>query len=319
MLDIQRILYPTDFSDTARSAVGHALLFAKQFDAQLHMLNVVGLGQPSAGGFEVPLPADEQLLEQLFELADSKFDQLRQLPGAKTLEIIENKRYGYTPGPEILDYADEIDADLIVMGSHGRRGPARWVLGSVAEKVLRRAACPVVTVHPKQNEIGTDPLRPIRNILVPLDFSSPSNLALTSAKELAARNDGRLVLLHVVDTDTLPAFYGAAMDEITERLTERSLTELRLCYESTPGPEVPYEPVTIAGRAAATIVDFAEHEGSDLIVIPSLGRTGISRWLVGSTAERVVRSAPCPVLTLKEPYYSDAETQPQPVNATATL
>jgi nucleotide-binding universal stress UspA family protein len=219
---------------------------------------------------------------------------------SKTFELKEAKARGFSAGEVILDYAAEHDVDLIVMGTHGRRGPARMFLGSVAEEVVRQARCPVLTLR-RRDEPRT--VEAIQRVLVPIDFSDHSRDALAYAQELAALYGGSLQVVHAIEEPVYPYFYAPAggfsvlreLDELRQR-TDEALD--RLLSES-PGPEVPVEKSVVTGRPAVEIARFAEDQQTDLIVIASHGLTGLERLLVGSTAEQVVRLAPCPVFTVK--------------------
>ncbi|MDH3404619.1 MAG: universal stress protein, partial [Acidobacteriota bacterium] len=198
---------------------------------------------------------------------------------------------------EILAHAREMEADLIVMGTHGHRGPARFVLGSVAEKVIRGADCPVLTL--RQRKRGPE-LEAIERILVPIDFSDSSAEGLRTARELGGVLGASLQLLHVIDVQAVPSFYGpAAVVELGDHLRKRALEHMAELYEEAGGPEVPFESFVVSGTPASRIAGIAGEQGSGLIVIPSHGLGGIERWMLGSTAERVGRLAACPVLTLK--------------------
>jgi len=312
MHEVRKILLPTDFSASAREALDHALFLAQEFDADLHMLYAITFGDPF-GDMGHPFPEREELLRRLFDIADSELGRMRRSTAEATaVRIIEEKRRGNSAAPVILDYATEIGADLVVMGSHGRRGVSRWVLGSVAEKVIRTADCPVMTVRAaKRSEVSPCDLGTIEHVLLPLDFAATTPSAIVAAKRIAHRLGASLQVLHVVDLQTLPAFYGPAMGDITARLTRESQEKLRDLVESSDGPDVPHQCFTISGRAAASIVDFSATYESGLIIIPSHGYTGTDRLLLGSTAEHVARRAPCPVLTLKGAHSRAAEAPPQ--------
>jgi nucleotide-binding universal stress UspA family protein len=189
--------------------------------------------------------------------------------------------------------------DLIVLGTHGRRGPGRLFLGSVAEEVVRRAPCPVVTVRERE---GAAPAGRIERLLVPVDFSDPSREALRVARDLAVRLRGRLDLLHVVEQVVLPGFYipGApgVFPQNLEALQGSAEAELRREAEALGEPRVPVSTRVLTAAPAYGIVEQAESLGSDLIVMATRGLAGVERLLLGSTAERVVRMAPCPVLTV---------------------
>lgn len=136
-----RILFPTDGSEGAAAALKHALAHAKTYDATLHVLYVVEETYPlvEAG------PAD--VLDGLRERGDRTLEEVRSRAAAAGVDSIQGTVAGGSPYRQILEYADEHDIELIVMGTHGRRGIDRVLLGSVAEKIVRSADCPVLTVR----------------------------------------------------------------------------------------------------------------------------------------------------------------------------
>jgi nucleotide-binding universal stress UspA family protein len=197
----------------------------------------------------------------------------------------------------ILDYADDVEADLIVMGTHGHRGAARFFLGSVAEEVVRHAHCPVLTLRAAEESRSLDP---VESILVPVDFSDHSHAAVAQAAELARRWKASIELVHVLEMPPLPAFYGPVPDVgSAQRLLEISNEELAALAASLIPEDVDWTATTLEGAAATEITRHAKESGADLVVIPSHGRSGLDRLLMGSTTERVLRMAECPVLTLR--------------------
>jgi nucleotide-binding universal stress UspA family protein len=193
-----------------------------------------------------------------------------------------------TPHREITRVARARGSDLIVMGTHGRGLVARTILGSVAAKVLRTAPCPVLTVR--------RPERPFRlaNILVGVDFGPASNVALAYGRSICRTFGAQLHLLHATENDFLrpiladPRGVEARVEQrLTELLTDDDFSSLR----AIPAVEVSDAP-------AAAILDYAARNAIDLIIVGTHGQRTMERLLIGSVAECVVRSAPCPVLTV---------------------
>ena len=216
MVPIERILCPVDFSDFSRHAFDHALALAQGHGATVTALNVVPIAvstsilpyvEPaSLGPFELPPGERTRVFAALqqFLAVDHTFD------GAVSLEASEAPDVAQ----EILAQAGRLPADLIVMGTHGRSGFERLVLGSVTEKVLRKAQAPVLTVP---RAAPSDPLaarRPFERILCAMDFSDCAMSAFGYARSLAEESSGRLGVLHVVEL-ALPAYdplIGPAID-----------------------------------------------------------------------------------------------------------
>ena len=309
MLKIDKILFPTDFSETAEQALDYALFLAEQYEAELHLLHAVVLHghDPNDEGSDFPEPSE--IIARLFEIADSEMGRIAEQNESKTFSLKEAKVRGFSAGAVILDYATEHDVDLIVMGTHGRRGPARIFIGSVAAEVVRQASCPVLTLHKRRADQS---IARVETILVPVDFSEHSAKAVIYGKEIAASTGARLQVLHAIEEPVYPYFYAPAGDfslaASLEELQQRTDEALDKIIYETPGPDVNVEKHVVTGTPSIEITRFAEEKGSDLIVIPTHGLTGLERMLLGSTAERVVRLATCPVLAVKS--FGKQLTQP---------
>lgn len=294
-MDVKKVLFPTDFSDCARQALNHALFLAEDFDAELHMLHAVVLHQEDPANPDLQFTSDVELLDRLSAIARTRLAELAEHTTSQ-VKVRQTERRGFSASVVILEYADEIEADLIVMGTHGHRGAARFFLGSVAEQVVRHARCPVLTLRAKPERA----LEAIASILVPVDFSDQSRHAVATAAELADRWQAAIELVHVLEIPPLPAFYGPVPDVgSTQRLLELADRELQELGSSLVPEGVDWKATTLEGAAASEIVRHARATGSDLVVIPSHGRSGLDRLLMGSTTERVLRTAECPVLTLR--------------------
>ena len=201
----------------------------------------------------------------------------------------------------IVDQALTTGADLIVIGTHGRRGFKRLLLGSVAETVLHEASCPVLTVSPQTTATTSDVVT-FKRILCPIDFSPSALQAFGFALDLARQAGGLVTLLHVFEWlpehesrasahFNVPEFRGHMINDARERL--RSLVS----EESKPWCEI--DEVVVSGRSHREILRTAEERSADLIVMGAQGRGGLGLALFGSTTQQVVRSARCPVLTVR--------------------
>ena len=290
------VLFPTDFSPTARQALTHAMFLADDYDVDLHLLHAVTLHEYDPHDPEHQFPEPKELLKRMFEIAGSEMADLLAEHDMEELTVREVTRKGFAPADVILRYADEIEAGLIVMGTHGRRGPLRFVLGSVASEVVRRAGCPVLTLR-HQDEPRE--IEAIERILVPVDFSEPSKQALAYAEDLAVRYRAGLQLLHVVEVPTYPYFYVPPEEDYVERRRDGAARALNELAAEALTTSVPCETSVSDGRAASEIVRFAEENESDMLVISTHGLSGLERLLLGSTAEEVLSQAECPVVTVK--------------------
>jgi nucleotide-binding universal stress UspA family protein len=211
------------------------------------------------------------------------------------------------PARQILEHADRHETDLIVMGSHGLSGFERLIIVSVAEKVLRKAHCPVLTVPPRVHSPA--PL-PFKRVLCAIDFSPASLQALNYAGALAQQSQASLQLLHVVQwpwdeppapaPQELPPEQAVALGEYRRYVEASAMARLAgLRRERIPeGTEA--MPQIVHGKAYVQILRVAAETGTDLIVLGIHGRNAVDLALFGSTANHVVRAAACPVLTVRQ-------------------
>jgi nucleotide-binding universal stress UspA family protein len=290
MLSIRRILWPTDRSDETGQAFAHAAALADWHDATLHILHVNTNATKEA---EASFPLSMDRLGSYLEGTEppASFD-------LEALSVEQEEVGGGETAEEIVDYAETQDMDLVVMGTRGRQGFRRLLLGSVTEEVLRTTPCPVLTVRAGAVQ---SPAWGVRNILVPTDFSEASDRALLHAKELALTYGAKITLMHVVEELVYPSAYGVeGVDFPRPEVVDRVEDTLAEMARSTIGYEHAMVEAVV-GNAPSSIIDYATNgeEPVDLVVIATHGRTGLDRMLMGSVAERVVRQAQRPVFVVK--------------------
>jgi nucleotide-binding universal stress UspA family protein len=201
----------------------------------------------------------------------------------------------------IVGHSLSAGADLNVMGTHGRRGFKRLLLGSVTETVLREAPCPVLTV-PRHAEPALPEHPTFKRILCPVDFSPSALQALGFALDLARQADGRVTLMHAVEwlaeeEPRTSAHFN--VPEYRRHMAADAEERLRLLVAEESRTWVNIENVIVSGRAHREILRAAEATSADLIVMGSQGRSGVGLALFGSTTQQVVRGATCPVLTVR--------------------
>ena len=299
MLTIERILFPTDFSEASERALDAALALAVEFDAELHMLHAVVLHSDDPNDPAHHFPDADEIRLRLEQTAESRMASGIAARPARGVRVSRHQRRGMSVAPVILEQAEEVDADLIVMSTHGRRGLENVLLGSVTEEVLRLARCPVLTIRSGTDAASFPAAGPI---LVPVDFSAHSRQALTLARELASRIGARVQVLHVFERPIHPEIYlgGMPLDSPDFRTVETSLREaLDTFVRDTPGPDVQIGNFVLEGRAVPVILEFADQHDVGLIVIATHGLTGLAHVLLGSVSEKIVRRAECPVLTAR--------------------
>jgi nucleotide-binding universal stress UspA family protein len=298
MVDIRRILCPIDFSDGCRHALEHATVMAGWYGSHLtalHVVNPVFRIQPPIpfADFTGPVPADADR-EALREKLHVWLEPARRA-GVETDALQDTGK----PAARILECAASLPADLVVMGTHGRSGFERFLLGSVTENVLRKAMCPVLTVPPLT--APTSKL-PFKQLLCPVDFSEQSISALQFAFSIAQESDARITILHVFEWTSDDQLLAKRAFELSEFRRGREI-EARQQLDALISDEVRNwcapEPMLRYGKPCRQILTVAEAEQFDLIVMGVQGRNALDVMLFGSTTNQVVRQAPCPVLTLR--------------------
>jgi len=296
-LNVDSILFPTDFSDVAEGAFAHAAHLALQYQATIHVFNVVS---PEEGDGSNPmdfLPVEPASGTAPDDTAVQHVEVQTATQEQGTVPVLYTQTDSTSPSEAIITYAREQDVDLVVMGTHGRKGMDRLLSGSVSEEVVRGTSCPVFTVLATDDE---DHVPTISRVLAPVDLSDQSELVMDHAAALADAYAAPLDLLHVVEEAAYPSAYG--LDPLTPDLPnvqERAREALETLAGTLDLRTDPVNVHVLAGNAARDIVEFASEQEADLIVMATHGRTGLERFLIGSVAEKVVRRSPCPVFTIK--------------------
>jgi nucleotide-binding universal stress UspA family protein len=214
-----------------------------------------------------------------------------------SVQVVYRQIQSVSPAEAIVDHARSEDVDLVVMGTHGRRGVERLLRGSVSEEVVREAPCPVFTVL-ADGEPSPGPY--VEKVLAPVDLSDQSEMVIRHARELSRSYNASLSVLHIIENVAYPNAYG--VDPLTPILPDvrsRAAEALEDLVDRARDEEIEMQAVVRTGYAAQDILEYAEEIEAGLIVMATHGRTGLERFLIGSVAEKVVRSAPCPVFTLK--------------------
>jgi nucleotide-binding universal stress UspA family protein len=269
MYDI--ILVPTDGSDAATVAADAAVDLARQFDAAIHALYV---GADGVGERATAAVADRAVAAGV----------------DVTTAVVDDEEPVHRV---VLATAADRGADCIVMGTHGRTGLDRFVLGSVAERTLRESPVPVLTVH---EDTVVD--RRLDAILVPTDGSPGAEAAAAHAIDLALATDATLHVVHVVDAGVVPVDGSSTVLAELQRAGQRALDAIIDRAEAAGVSSI--QASVLSGTPYRSITDYAEDEGVDLVVMGTHGRTGFDRYLLGSVSERVVRLTDRPVLTLSD-------------------
>lgn len=299
MLKLNKILFPTDFSRCADQALEHAVFLAEKYNAEIHVLHAVTLFNDQPGVVKEEFAETEAMIKKLEDIAEIQLDKVCDAHKDDDIKIVKAQTRGVSAAPVILEYASENLIDLIVMGTHGRRGLGHFFLGSVTEEIVRMARCPVFTI--REAETPT-PAKTKEKILVPVDFSEHSKNALANAKEIAKSYEAKIHLLHIIEETIHPAYSlsgKSSIFDIMPNIREDCERRLKKMITEILGDEIKTEIAIVSGQAANEIINFSEKNSMDLIVIATHGLTGLEHLLLGSTTEKVVRMASCPVFTVK--------------------
>lgn len=299
-MTLDHLLLPTDFSACADHALTYAAEVADRFDARLHVLHVINELDPDWYGIT---NAQERAVELREQIREEAHDRLHDLAPDSGVDTTVSLQLSFDVADSIHEYVDEQPIDLVVMGTHGRRGLDRLMLGNVADKIVRHASCPVMTVREEAPWPGAEDEAAFQDVLAPIDFSEHAREALRASKTFASAYDARVHLLFVAEKRTVPTFSdtgipGVGVVEMDPEIVDNAGRALEQLNANVGGPEVQSTYHVREGEVSADIVDVAERQGVDLIVMATRGLTGLSRFLLGSNTERVVRVAPCPVLTI---------------------
>ena len=278
-----RILVGIDGSDASNEAVTLAARLACEQRSQLifcHSVNWAPVlsGMVSSGTMLGAAPIIDDLKQAGEELLDRARDTATRVGVEAETRMVENE-----PAQRILELATDEKCSLIVMGTHGRQGLQRLVLGSTTEAVLRESTIPVLTVHAGMRHAETSQ-RCFESIVVGIDESEPSDAAIQIVLELPANERRRVLFCSAADSNDAR--------EHAQRVLGKAIGLARARDISVSG-------LVISGTPHEALLIVAQQEGADIIVLGSHGRRGFQRLFLGSVAESIVRTAPLPVLVVR--------------------
>ncbi|MEF8814198.1 MAG: universal stress protein [Halovenus sp.] len=284
-----RVLFPTDGSETASAVFDYVLAVASTHDATVHGLHVADTTDVS----DTRSGAD--VVDVLEQEGEDMVDEIATRAEEAGVSVVTDVHRG-DPAGKIVEYADEHDIDLLVMPTHGRSGLERYLLGSVTERVVNTASSPVLTVTPSE---GDEFVYPPQNLLLPTDGSRCARVALDQAVDIADVTDAMLHLLTVVETTTLGIDVRSTIvrDELEERATEI----LDSATEAAEGASVDAVTRSLAyGRPYREIHSYITDNDIDLVVLGTHGETDFSRYVLGGVSARLIRTSPVPVMLVPE-------------------
>jgi nucleotide-binding universal stress UspA family protein len=293
-MQIKNILVPVDFSECSDHAVEYALYLAEKYEAEMTLLHVIVLFQGESHK-KKKLDDYEELVREKEKSGLDKINALHKNAGNRGVTVNSEVARDITEYQAILEFIAGNNIDLVVMGTHGRTGIKKWIYGSVAEKIVRLSPAPVLTI---QHDDDVREFK-INKILAPVDFSDYSKKAVEVAATIAGQFEAGIEFLHVI-ADPVPLGYHEVGIEglytFDQELTEKSLKHLKEFVGRT-GSNYMY--TILEGIPYMQISEHARTTQTDLIVMATRGKSGLQHFLVGSTTERVVPLAPCPVLTVE--------------------
>lgn len=311
-MTFRNILVPTDFSASADRALAYAVELADRFGASLQLLHVVNELDSERYGLTKGEEQAVTLQDQIRTEAHERLQNIAPEDSHVNVRTDVALHLGVDVADSIDEYVSDHDIDLVVMGTHGRQGLNRLVLGSVADALIRRSPCPVMTVREKGQKTSGAETGSVEDILAPIDFSKHSHEALRISKTFASHYEASLHLLFVAERRVVPTFSdtglpGVGVVEMDPEIVDNARKALQQLDQGVGGAPVESAYHVREGTVAQKIVDFAETEDMGLIVMATRGYSGMTRFLMGSNTERVVRAAPCPVLTI--PFVDEAPTE----------
>jgi nucleotide-binding universal stress UspA family protein len=305
MLRFSHILCPVDFSESSARALSHAAALTRRYDAELEVLHIV----PAVGEDSDPVhfdrgtsvwPSRAQVTREI--------ERVMQAAGASGPRARADVRDGRAH--EVIAFrARTWPAELLVMGTHGRSGFNRLLLGSVTEKVLRNVTCPVLTVPPAA-PASADASVAFTQIVCAVDFTPSSMKALAHALDLGQQAGGRVSVLYALeymepDAALLPSPFDPCHEVVLEGqrqqqlLIDRARTRLQAVLAREPGTWCDIDPHVVTGRAYKAVLDHARTVQADLIVMGAQGASGLELMVYGSNTQHVLRAAACPVMTVR--------------------
>ncbi len=281
------ILLPFDGSDGAAEALHHAAEIAHWADATIHVLFVADTTLHSVTVVETEVV--DTLVQEGEDIVEEAEKTLTTLGVDYDSDVVQGH-----PAPTIVEYAKRYDHDLIVMPTHGREGVSRYLLGSVTEKVVRLSSIPVLTARMQPDE---QLVFPYENILMPTDGSAGASHAAEHGLSLAAALDATVHVLSVVDETSLgldvrSTISGREREQAATDAVDDLVSEAETHGVSNSVRHVEH------GSPIKAILDTIDSNDIHAVVMGTTGRRGSDRILLGSVAEKTVRSAPVPVITV---------------------
>jgi nucleotide-binding universal stress UspA family protein len=296
----ERILVPLDGSELAQIALPYAEKLAGVLGSQIILIYI------SESADDRYHHMHQFYLQQMVEATKQNAERYLDKREGRTIKVDSVILVG-DPAEEIVDYAGKEDIGLIVMSTHGRSGIKRWAMGSVAEKVLRATKQPMAIIRAKSAQPDMLGERNILSkILVTLDGSKESEAVIPYIEELASKLQAEIILLQVIAPDyhiyaAGGPEYGIYAEQQIESMKKFARDYLEGISARLKQREVVAKPEIMFGTAAEAIINFADQTNASLVAMTTHGRSGVSRWALGSVAEKVLRAGNTPLLLVRTP------------------
>jgi nucleotide-binding universal stress UspA family protein len=295
----EKILVPLDGSELAEVALPYAELAAK-FVSEIILVNVTEIAKGARE--DTNLIYLQKIAESIKERATGYSGKPRPTPALEVRSVILSG----SPAEQIVDYADAENIDLIFMATHGRSGIKRWALGSVADKVVRATAKPVLLIRAKDGQPEVRKGGIFNKVLVPLDGSKEGEAVLPYIAQIASRLNSQVILLQVLARGY--GFLGQAVDLTPDQI--KSDKAYATTYLNGVGSRLKNKGITVVTEARTSaqavfknpsedILQFADEHRVDTVAMTTHGRSGVGRQVFGSVAERVLREGNTPLLLVR--------------------
>lgn len=294
MMEIKVILCPIDFSEFSIRAYVYARSVAEHYGAKLVVQHVVEISRYPFADYAASTGDYAEFCQTLHNGATERLQAFLKAHGDDSCHPGSIVQEGTAPDC-ILSCAEKCKADLIVIGTHGRRGYDRVVLGSVTNRVMRRTSCPVLAICTPQQESIAEAhdgkhTHQLRRILFCTDFSENSERAFRYALSAADEYNAELIVLHVLDESRNSSRVQTGIATATEQLDKMIPQKIRKSLKTRT--------VVRVGKPYQQIIEFATETKTDTIVMGVRGRGAVDLAVFGSTTYRVLQLGPCPVLAV---------------------
>jgi nucleotide-binding universal stress UspA family protein len=296
-MQFKNILCATDFSDFSNRTVNYGIALAKEFDSKLFVCHVIDLSSVAIyGEFQLdPVGLQDRIMNDANE-------QLQELIGKQQIDWEPLISVGHA-ADEISRIVEEKGIDLVISATRGRSGLKRIILGSVTERLMRTLSCPLLVVHSPDKEFVApdDQEVHIKNILIGCDFSPDSGAAFDYGLSLAQEFQSELHLAHVIETSIYQELHkteSPVEEEIQKEVQTRLIQKLQEMVPEEARNWCKPRTSLLDGHPYEELASYAEKHDMDMIVLGTRGHGLVKSLLIGSTTDRVVRRAPCPVLSV---------------------